>query len=378
MVINNGLVFGEDCLFKMADLAYEDGVITQVAAPGSLPAAGAIDAGGGYVLPGFVDIHSHGCVGGDFCDASGETIEKMLAWYGSQGVTSVVPATMSYNEAILNDILDAAMPYFDAPGHGAVLRGVNMEGPFLNTEKRGAQNPTYIMDPAVEMFGRLYDRSKGYIKLVDIAPELPGSLEFIRAVCGRCAVSLAHTNAGYDDALAAFEAGASHVTHLFNAMPPFLHRDPGVIGAASDRASHVEIVSDGIHLHPAVVRAVFQWFGAGRVCLVSDSMRGTGMPDGEYDLGGQMVKLEGSRATLVEGGAIAGSATGLAECCRKAIGFGVPIEQAVRAATLNPAKAAGIEHEVGSLMPGKQADIVIWNRDLQPAEVIVGGRRILN
>lgn len=378
MVITNGLVFGEDCQFRMADLAYEDGRITQTAPAGSLPAAGAIDAGGGFVLPGFIDIHTHGCMNSDFCDADAAGIEKMLGYYGAQGITSVVPATMSYSEEILANILGTAKPYFGAQGHGAVLRGVNMEGPFFNTEKRGAQNPEYIMDPAIGMFERLMEVSGGNIRLVDIAPELPGSVEFIRQVAGRCVVSIAHTGADYDQAMAAFEAGASHVTHLFNAMPPFSHRAPGVVGAASDRASFVEIISDGIHLHPSVVRAVFSWFGAERVCLVSDSMRGTGMPDGTYDLGGQQVKLAGHRATLVEGGAIAGSATNQAECCRQAVRFGVPLESAVRAATLNPARAAGLDREVGSLMPGKRADIVVWNRDLQPVEVMVGGQRLLN
>lgn len=378
MVITNGLVFGEDCLFKMADVAYEGDRITQIAPAGSLPAKGAVDAGGGYVLPGFVDIHTHGCVGGDFCDASGEGLAKMLGYYGAHGVTSVVPATMSYPENILTGVIKAALPYFGKAGHGAVLRGVNLEGPFLNAAKCGAQNPEYIVTPSIEFFDRLCELAKGKVRMVDIAPELPGSLEFIRHAARSCTVSLAHTAADYDTASAAFDAGASHVTHLFNAMTPFSHREPGVVGAAADKAAHVEIVSDGIHLHPAVVRAVFRWFGPERVCLVSDSMRGAGMPDGEYDLGGQMVKLEGGRATLLKDGAIAGSAVNLAECCRRAVRFGVPLESAVRAATLNPARAAGLECELGSLMPGKRADILILNRELQPEEVIVGGERILN
>lgn len=377
MVVNNGLVFGEDCRFSMADLAFEEGRITKIAPAGSLAASDAIDAGGGYVLPGFVDIHTHGCMGQDVSDGKPEGLEKMLAYYGGNGVTSVVPATMSFNEAILAGVLNAIKPYFKKDGHGAVLRGVNMEGPFFNKEKSGAQNPEYIQHPDGDMFERLYEASGGNIAMVDVAPELPGSMEFITKASRKCTVSLAHTTADYDIAIKAFEAGASHVTHLFNAMPPFTHRQPGVIGAASDKAAHVEIISDGIHLHPSVVRAAFKWFGGDRVCLVSDSMRGAGLPDGEYDLGGLMVKLEKDKATLVGTDTIAGSATNLAECCRRAVRFGVPIEQAVRAATLNPAKATGIDNEVGSLMPGKRADIVIWTRDLQTSEVIIGGRRIL-
>lgn len=376
MVIRNGTVFTSDMELVQADVALQGDKIEQIAPPGTLQGDG-IDAAGCYVLPGFVDIHTHGCVNSDFCDADASGLEKMMDYYGKQGITSVVPATMSFNEPILTDVLETALPYFDKEGHGAVLRGVNMEGPFLNMDKKGAQNSEYIVDPQVQMFDNLYNKCGGRIRLVDIAPELPGSLDFIRAVSGKCTVSLAHTNANYDEAFAAFEAGASHVTHLFNAMPPFTHRAPGVVGAASDKASHVEIISDGYHLHPSVVRAVFMWFGAQRVCLVSDSMRATGMPDGDdYNLGGQRVFMKAGKATLADG-TIAGSATNLADCCRRAIGFGVPMQQALRAATSNPAKAAGLDTIVGSIAPGKRADILVWDKDLNNRHVLVGGKDIL-
>lgn len=373
MIIKNGIVFTDTGRLMRADVAYEDGKITAVAPAGSLQGGEVLEAKGCYVLPGFVDIHTHGCVNYDFCDADAVGIEKMLRFYGAQGVTSVVPATMSFDEPILTDVLNTALPYFEKDGYGSVLRGVNMEGPFINTAKKGAQNAKYIMDPHIQMFNNLYKLCAGRIRLVDIAPELPGSLEFIRAVSGKSRVSLAHTNANYEEAAAAFDAGASHVTHLFNAMPPFGHREPGVIGAASDKAAFVEVIADGVHLHPAVVRAVFSWFGANRVCLISDSMRATGMPDGVYSLGGQKVLMQAGKATL-EDGTIAGSATLQPVCCRRAIGFGVPMEEALRAATINPARAAGIAREVGSLTPGKRADIVLWNKALETQRVIVGGK----
>lgn len=377
MLIRNGLVFTDDCRFASADILFEGDRIKQVAPAGSLTSHDMIDAEGGYVLPGFVDIHTHGCVGSDFCDADAAGLEKMLAYYGGQGVTTLVPATMSFNEPILGDVLKTAVPYFHKEGYGAVLRGVNMEGPFINIEKKGAQNGEYIMAPEIAMFDNLNELSGGNIRMVDIAPELPGSMEFIKQISRKCVVSLAHTNANYNQASEAFDAGAGHVTHLFNAMPGFAHRDPGVIGAASDKARFVEIISDGFHLHPSVVRSVFRWFGEDRVCLVSDSMRACGMPNGEYDLGGQQVFMKDGKATLADG-TIAGSATPLAEMCRRAVRFSVPIEQVIRAATINPAKAVGLDNEVGSLTPGKRADIVIWNRDLQTSRVIVGGKTVVN
>lgn len=372
MILRNGIVFTDENLLAQADVAFEDGRITRVAPAGTLPGEG-IDAEGGYVLPGFVDIHTHGAMNSDFCDGDAAGIEKMLAFYGREGVTSVVPATMSFDEPILSDVLTVALPYFEKEGHGGVLRGVNMEGPFINIAKKGAQNGKYIVDPQVEMFNHLYELCGGRIRLVDIAPELPGSLEFVRAISGKSAVSIAHTNASYDEAAAAFKAGATHVTHLFNAMPPFGHREPGVIGAASDFAAHVELITDGVHLHPSVVRAVFHWFGAERVCLISDSMRACGMPNGEYSLGGQKVYMTDGKATL-EDGTIAGSATSQPECARRAIGFGVPMEEVFAAATINPARAAGLDDIVGSLTPGKRADILVWDRELRTKQVIVGGK----
>lgn len=376
MVIKNGLVFTPDCRFAKADLAFENGHITQIAPPGSISGGEVYDAKGGYVIPGFVDIHTHGCMNSDICDADAAGIEKMLKYYGENGITTVVPATMSYNEPILADLIKVALDYFDKEEYGAVLRGINMEGPFINTEKRGAQNPQYIEDPNLAMFNNIFDLAKGYVKLVDMAPELPGSAEFISKISDKCTVSIAHTDANYDQAAEAFKAGARHVTHLFNAMPPFTHRQPGVIGAASDYASNVEVISDGIHLHPAVVRSAFKWFGEDRVCLISDSMRGTGMPDGEYDLGGQMVKLENDTATLVNGGALAGSVANLAEMCRRAISFGVPIEQAVRAATYNPACAVLLQNQVGSFAKGNKADILVWDEAYKTQKVFVGGKAI--
>ncbi|MCL2125885.1 MAG: N-acetylglucosamine-6-phosphate deacetylase [Oscillospiraceae bacterium] len=374
MIIRNGYVFGADG-FQECDLEIDGGIITDIADCGDLDGDG-FDAGGAYVLPGFVDIHTHGCVNSDICDADAGGIERMLAYYGRQGVTSVVMTTMSYDEETLQGIIRAARPYIGKSGYGAVLRGLSLEGPFINKSKSGAQNPEYIVDPDVGLFDRLYDAADGGIRLFNIAPELPGSMDLIHHAAKRCTVSLAHTNADYDCAALAFAEGASHVTHLFNAMSSFNHREPGLIGAAFDGTAHVEIISDGVHLHPSVVRAMFGMFGKHRVCLVSDSTRGSGMPNGEYDLGGQATIIRDGRSNLADGGAIAGSAMNLTQCFRKAVEFGVPFSDAVLAASHNPARAVSISSVTGSLRIGKCADVLVLGANLEVLAVFVGGERI--
>lgn len=377
MLIKNGLVYTENFTFEKRDLSFADGTITAVGLPGTLPAEDTtLDAAGCLVLPGYVDIHVHGAAGTDFSDGSEADIRNMAAYEATQGVTTFCGTTMTFSEEILAGIMDAANAVMAAPGEKeSTLRGINMEGPFISMAKKGAQNAKYITPPDIAMFRRLYERSQKRIRLVDIAPEEAGSIDFIRQASQLCTVSLAHTTAGYDIAAAAYLAGASHATHLFNAMPPYQHRDPGVVGAAGDYAAHIEIISDGIHLHPSVVRNTFRMFGADRVCLISDSMRAAGMPNGEYSLGGQKVLMTDGKATL-EDGTIAGSAVCLAEMVRRAVRFGVPMETAIRAATANTAKAAGLWDTVGSLSVGKCADVLVMDRDLTPKHIFLRGKEV--
>lgn len=377
MILQNGSIFTALGRFMPADVRIEDGRIAEVAPAGSLSGGEVLDASGKYVTPGFVDIHIHGAAGEDFCDSvdgDAKHVRAMQQYLGSQGVTSFLGTTMAFSEEILGGIFSTIRPLLGAEGEGAVLRGVNMEGPFFNKSKKGAQAEKYIIDPDWEMFQRLFEASGGSIRLLDVAPELPGAMEFIQKAAKLCTVSIAHTSATYEQAKDAFAHGASHTTHLFNAMPAFTHRAPGVVGAAADDAAHVEMICDGIHLHPAVVRAVFALFGAERVCLISDSMRACGMPNGVYTLGGQTVYMTDGRATL-EDGTIAGSATCLAECFRRAVKFGVPLESALRAATINPAQAAGLFDELGSVTAGKRADLLVLGRDLVPEAIFIGGVR---
>ncbi|MEG2233208.1 MAG: N-acetylglucosamine-6-phosphate deacetylase [Oscillospiraceae bacterium] len=365
MIIKNSLVFRENCEFSKGDLFIENGKFSD-SASGDI-----IDASDCYAIPGLVDIHFHGCVGHDFCDASAEGFEAMSVYEAQCGVTAICPATMSLSEETLTAVcLNAAAS--KGLTSGAELVGINMEGPFISMEKKGAQNPDFIVNPDAGMFERLQNVSGNLIKLCDIAPETEGAMEFIEKFSDGVVISLAHTTADYDTASEAIRRGASHITHLYNAMPPFSHRDPGVVGAALDGGCEVELIADGVHIHPSVVRATFNMFGS-KVILISDSMMATGLDDGNYSLGGLPVTVRGNRATL-EDGTIAGSATNLMDCVRTAVNvMGIPLEIAINAASANPAKSIGIYETRGSINVGKIADLVLLNKDLTINRVILRG-----
>lgn len=374
MQIINGTVFCDDGVFCRMDVALNGGRISALG--DSLPAAGGpvIDAEGRFVLPGFFDIHIHGAAGADFCDGTPEAIRTISQFLLTRGVTSFLGTSMALPADRLSEIFCAARPMIGRPiPDGAVLRGINMEGPFFNLEKRGAQNLEYIVPPDVEMFRRLFADSGNQIRSVAVAPETEGGLDFVAAASRLCSVSIAHTCADYAVAKAAFLCGANHVTHVFNGTPAFHHRDPGVVGAAVESSAYIELICDGIHVHPAMVQSVFKLFGDDRVCLISDAMRACGMPDGRYDLGGQMVTVKGSFATI-DTGSLAGSVTLLADCFRNAVRFGVPLESAVKAATINPARSVGLERQIGSITCGKEADLVLLDRRLALQWVISQGR----
>ena len=344
----------------------EDGIFTEIV-PGL--AKGGEDLLGAKVLPGLVDIHTHGAAGADFSDGDLDGLRRMAAYLAEHGVTSFVPTSVTLPYEALQAAFETARHLYDERPRGcARVLGVHMEGPFFSREKKGAQNEAFLREPDFEAFRRLYESCGGLIRLVDLAPELPGAAAFAARAGALCRVSAAHTNADYDEAAAMFDAGASHLTHLFNAMPPIHHRSPGVIGAASERDKvTAELICDGLHVHPAAVRMAFKLF-PGRICLISDSLRCCGMPDGEYELGGQTVTLNDHLARLPDG-TIAGSASDLFTCLRNAVRFGIPEEEAIRAATILPARAVGAGDRVGSIEPGKAADFVVCGESLQLRQV---------
>lgn len=367
MIIKNGKVFTEEGKFVEKEI-YIDGDKISSTVIGEV-----IDAAGLYVIPGLTDIHFHGCVGYDFCDGTKEALEKMAEYELSNGITTICPASMTFSEEQLTKIFANAANYESEKG--ATLVGINMEGPFISMEKKGAQNGEYIHRPDAEMFERLQTAANGLIKLCDIAPEVDGAMDCIEKISDKVTVSLAHTAADWDIATEAIKKGAKHVTHLYNAMPPYSHRAPGVIGAACDNEQvMVELICDGIHSHPSTVRTTFKMFGDDRIVLISDSMEACGLEDGQYSLGGQDVTVKGNLAILTELGNIAGSVTNLMKCMRKAVKeMGISLESAVKCATMNPAKAIGIYDNYGSLTPGKQADVVLLDEDLEIRYIIKSG-----
>ena len=372
MIIKNVQIFTEYKYFEEGDIYIKDGMIVEPYEDDHE----IIDGEGCYAIPGLVDVHFHGCVGHDFCDGTTEAIEKIAEYEASQGITTIVPATMTLSEDELMKIMKNAGEYKNEKG--AILAGINMEGPFICTAKKGAQAATHIRNANVEEFRRLQEAANGLIKLCDIAPEEDGAMEFIDAVKDEVNVSFAHTSANYDVAKEGYDRGACHATHLYNAMPAFAHRDPGVIGAARD-SEHVmvELICDGIHIHPATVRATFAMFGDDRVVMISDSMRATGLSDGLYTLGGQDVKVVGKLATLVSDGAIAGSCTNLMDCVRTAVfDMDIPLETAIGCATINAAKSVNLYDKYGSITPGKVANIVLLNFDLTTKEIILKGKKL--
>lgn len=372
MRYENGWIFA-DGRFVRGGFSVENGRFAHVLEDVPGPAE---DLDGALVIPGLVDIHVHGCAGADFSDGDYAGLVRMARYLARRGVTSFAPASMTLPYDALDKAFHAAARLRrEGLADGARLMGIQMEGPFLSREKRGSQNPAYLRLPDWDRFLRLYDAAEGLLRIVDVAPELPGAVEFTRRASEKCRVSVAHTAAGYDQAAAVFDAGATHLTHLFNAMSGIHHRHPGPIGAASERENvTAELICDGIHVHPSAVRMAFRLF-PGRICLISDALRCCGMADGSYSLGGQEILLSGGVARLT-GGAIAGSAVDLYQCMRRAVSFGIPREQAVWAATALPARVIGRESETGAIADGRAADFVICGGELEPEAVYLGGKRL--
>ena len=374
MFYTNARIFGSDFQFHHGAFEVVDGKFGAVL-PENVP-ADAIDLGGATVIPGLIEVHSHGAAGFDFSDGSYEGLQEIAKFYLSCGVTSFAPASMTLPYEVLEKAFATAKRLNEEQPEGcSVLRGIQMEGPYFSYAKRGAQNPDYLKEPDFEGFKALYDSCGGLVRIVDIAPELPGAAQFVAKAKDLCTVSIAHTDSDYDHAKAAIDAGVTHLTHLYNAMPGIHHRNPGVIPAGVENPNvQAEIIADGFHIHPASVRLAFTMF-KNRMILVSDSGRCAGQTEGyQFELGGQMAELRGGVAKLVGTETIACSASNMWACLRNVLSWGVSEEEAVRAATYNPARAIGADDVVGSIEEGKIADFLVCAPDYSTRRVFHAGK----
>ena len=325
------------------------------------PAAESVDLGGRLLVPGWVDIHVHGGGGASFDDGDPERALAAVDLHRRHGTTSLVAGLVTASPAALLRQVAALAELCEA----GELAGIHLEGPYLATQRCGAHDPALLRSPDLAEFQRILRAGRGHVRMITLAPELPGALELVRAAVSEGVVAaVGHTDADYATVCAAFDAGATVATHLFNQMRPLHHRDPGPVAAALsyDRVT-VEVINDGVHLHPAVVRMAWAAAGADRTAFVTDAMAAAGLGDGDYTLGGRRVRVADGTARLADTGAIAGSTITLADAVRRAVrDLGIPLAAAVRAASTVPAAALRLA-DVGALLPGRYADLVVLEPD---------------
>lgn len=367
MILKNCRFYNDDFNEDFGDIEVENGKITKIGALGS-----GRDMSGLTLIPGFIDIHIHGCAGGDVCDGDPASLDKITAELARHGVTSFCPTTMTLPISRLEHIVSVISAYKST---ASKIAGINLEGPFIALSKKGAQNGEYVIPGTIDTFDRINNACGKTVKLITIAPEAFDSDDFIRCVSRKCTVSIGHSAVDAAACLRAVEMGASHATHLYNAMTPMTHREAGVAGTMLDCGGVMcELICDGGHICPAVIRSTFKILGENRAVVISDSMRGAGLGEGEFELGGQTVyvKKDGRYAVLADG-TIAASVTNIHSEFKNLISFGIDFKTALKACTINPARAIGEEHSIGSVAVGKCADLVFLNDNLDIEEVYIDG-----
>lgn len=370
MLLKNVCFYNEVFEKEIADIEIENGRIKSI---GIINGEGR-DMSGFTAIPGFVDIHIHGCAGGDFSDADTNSLDKMSSYLAKNGVTSFCGTSMTLGGDILLNIVSCAADY-KGKESGAKLAGINLEGPYIAISKKGAQKESCIRRGSVEEFNSLFKASGGMIKLITIAPESFDSDEFIKQVSQKCTVSIGHSAADAQEAQRAFDRGVHHVTHLYNAMTGMTHREAGIVGTALDNEKVMcELICDGGHICPAVLRNTFKILGENRACVISDSMRAAGLGTGKYEFGGQDVFVEeNGRYAVLENGTIAASISNIYLEFKNLLEFGIDFKTALKSCTINPARAIGAADEIGSIAVGKCADMVFLDDELKIKEVYING-----
>ncbi len=328
-----------------------------------------------YLAPGFVDIHNHGNSGFDVMDATEEALDKIGAYHISNGVTSYLGTVITSSYENISNAIENIVSY-KSKDDKANLIGIHLEGPFFNRLKKGAQPEEYIVSPNIGKIKKILDESKGNLKMLSLAPELAGSMELINLLKENdIIVAMAHSNGKYKDIKKAIDNGVTVATHLYNGMRNFTHREPGIIGASlTDERVYCEIIYDRFHLHDIAVKIALKMKGYDKIILVSDAMRAAGLEDGEYDLGGQKVFVI-DKLPKLKSGSIAGSTLDLQRAVYNMIYYlQVPIKEAVKMASLNPAKAINMDKDIGSIEIRKNADLILFDENIDIKQVFIGGK----
>lgn len=375
MLLTGAQVVTESGVLDAAEVAVEGTRLAHVGPPRFSSAeqtANVVDLAGHVIVPGFVDLHNHGGGGGSFTSGTAENVMVGVETHRQHGTTTMVASTVTCDL----DVLARQSALLAELVEQGDLAGIHFEGPFISPCRKGAHSAELLRDPDPAEVRKLLDAAKGTAKMVTLATERPGGIESVRLLADHGVIAaVGHTDATYDQTHEAIAAGVTVATHLFNAMPPLQHREPGPITALlEDERVTVELINDGVHLHPAVLRLAFEAAGAHRVAFITDAMDAAGFGDGEYRLGELAVTVRDGVARLTEGGSIAGSTLTLDTALRRAVTVdGLPLVDAVRALSTNPARLLGMADTVGSLAPGKDADLVVLDTDFQVRGVLRKG-----
>lgn len=367
MILKNCTFFNESFEKEYGDIRIENGKFTEI----GIFAESGMDMSGKIILPGFIDIHIHGGNGGDSSDGTTESLDKISTYLAKKGITSFCPTTMTLPVDTLIHIADIIAGY---KSKGAKVVGINLEGPFIAKSKCGAQNPEYIAAGNKRDIDDIYNAGAGLVKIITIAPEAFDSDELICSVSDYCTVSIGHSGANAEQCKRAIDCGARHITHLYNAMTPMTHREAGIVGTALDSDVTCELICDGEHICPAVLRNTFKILGEDRAVVISDSMRGAGLGEGEFELGGQMTYVKDTDGVArLSDGTIAASITNVFDEFRNLLSFGIDFKAALKACTINPARVIKEDKNIGSIAAGKSADFIVTDEEFNLKEVYING-----
>lgn len=377
MLIKNCNIIYLDKIEK-GSVLIENGKIKEIN-PSNVNGTEVIDAEGLYLSPGFIDVHIHGAGGCDTMDGTVESINTIAKTIVEHGTTSFTPTTMTVAAEDIRKSMKVIKKLKEEGTEGANVLGAHLEGPFISPKAIGAQNPNFLLAPSVENYNKIVGDYGDAVVSITMAPEVEGAKELIKYLSDNgVTVSMGHTKATYDEAIEGIKCGACHSTHLYNAMTPFTHREPGVVGATFDTDITTETISDGIHISYPALRTAYKQKGTDKVLLVSDAMEACGMPDGQYSLGGQDVIVKNGAARLLDG-TLAGSVLTLDKAVKNIYSnSNYPLNEVVRMATYNGAKHCHVEDHKGLIKEGYDADLILFNEDIEIQKVFVKGKKVYN